>query len=329
MAKNKNSAVKEKIQSFRRSSIKIVFYLIILIIILIILNYFFRWSTHEEIPEELKQYSDIILAINPYIVYVYAALVFGFGYLITNTLSGIVYRYFIRITDYPTASTFRTLTKIVGVGVLLTIVASILNVNPATALTIGSFGGLVVGFATQTVLSHLIAGIFILITKPFTFGDVITISGQTGVVKEIRLMHLVLDSLDGSAEILIPCGNVISQVLLKRKPPMQVKPIKTLIVLETPPKNVKVGTVITLKGKLVEAESGKPIPNMTVKIFDEDIGRDELLAAGKTDENGVFVINWEAKKTDPFDNTVELYAKFEGTDDYRQSKSDVHIVEVV
>ncbi|MGC8911947.1 MAG: hypothetical protein ACP5K8_07720, partial [Nitrososphaeria archaeon] len=66
MVKNKNSVVKEKIQSFRRSSIIIVFYLIVLIIILMILNYFFRWSTPEEMPEELKQYSSIILAINPY-----------------------------------------------------------------------------------------------------------------------------------------------------------------------------------------------------------------------------------------------------------------------
>lgn len=329
MTKNKNSTVKEKILNFKHSSIKIVSYLTVLIVILVILNYFFRWSTYEDIPENLKQYSTIILFVNLYIPYIYAALVFGFGYLITNTLSGIIYRYFIRLTDHPTASTFRTLTKIVGIGVLLTVVASILNVNPATALTIGSFGGLVVGFATQTVLSHLIAGVFILITRPFTFGDVVTISGQTGVVKEIRLMHLVLDALDGSAEILIPCGNVISQVLLKRKPPMPIKPLKTLLVLEDPPKNVKAGTVITLKGKLFEAESGKPIPNMPIKILDEDIGRDDILATGSTDEKGIFNIKWEAKTTDLLDNIVELYAKFEGNDDYRQSKSNLYLVEVV
>lgn len=220
MSKGVNITVKKKVQGFKHGSLKIVLYLIVLIVILIALNYFFGWSTYEDIPENLKQYSTIILFVNPYIPYIHAALVFGFGYLITNSLSGTIYRYFIKLTDHPTASTFRTLTKIVGIGVLLTVVASILNVNPATALTIGSFGGLVVGFATQTVLSHLIAGIFILITRPFTFGDVVTISGQTGTVKEVRLMHLVLDSLDGSAEILIPCGTVISQILLKKKPPM-------------------------------------------------------------------------------------------------------------
>ncbi|MEM2507554.1 MAG: mechanosensitive ion channel family protein [Nitrososphaeria archaeon] len=329
MTNNKNRAVKEKIQNFKRSSIKIISYLIVLIIILIVLNYFFRWTTYEEIPENLKQYSTIILFVNPYIPYIHAALVFVFGYLITNSLSNLIYRYFIKLTDHPTASTFRTLTKIIGIGVLLTIVASILNVNPATALTIGSFGGLVVGFATQTVLSHLIAGIFILITRPFTFGDVVTISGQTGIVKEIRLMHLVLDSIDGSAEILIPCGNVISQVLLKKKPPMQIKPLKTLLILEEPPKSVKAGTTITLKGRLIEAESGKPIPNMVIKIFDKDVGKDDLLAIGHTNGDGFFNIEWEATKTDLLDNTVELFAKFEGNEDYRQSKSNLYVVEVV
>ncbi len=329
MSKGGNLTLKKKIQSLKHSSLKIVSYLIVLIVILVILNYFFGWSTYEDIPENLKQYSTVILFINPYISYIHAALVFGFGYLITNTLSGAIYRYFIKLTDHPTASTFRTLTKIVGIGVLLTVVASILNVNPATALTIGSFGGLVVGFATQTVLSHLIAGIFILITRPFTFGDVVTISGQTGIVKEMRLMHLVLESLDGSAEILIPCGTVISQILLKKKPPMQVKPLKTILILEEPPKSVKTGTIVTIKGKLVEAESGKPIPNVPIKIFGEDLGGDDLLATENTDEKGVFTIKWEAKTTDLLDNTVELYAKFEGNEDYRQSKSEVYVLEIV
>jgi len=325
----RNSIVKGKVQNFRSGTLKTVIYLIVLIAILAVLNYFFKWTTYEEIPEYLKQYSTIILFINQYIPYVHATLVFVFGYLITNAISGIVYSYFIRLTDHPTASTLKTLARIIGIGVLLTIIASILNVNPSAALTIGSFSGLVVGFATQTVLSHLVAGVFILITRPFTFGDIVTIAGQTGVVKEIKLVHLVLETLDGSYEVLIPCGTVISQVLLKKKPPMPMKPLKTVLQLEEPPKRVKAGTVITLKGRLVEAETGKPVSNAQIKIFDEDVGRDDLLATGTTDGNGVFSINWEAKTTDLLDNTVELYAKFDGDEEYRQSKSKIYVIEVI
>ena len=98
---------------------------------------------------------------------------------------------------------------------LLGLVGSMFNVSPAAALTMGSFGGMVIGFASQTVLTHVIAGVFLLITRPFSYGDVITIAGQTGRVKEIRLMHLVLDT--GEEEILIPSGTVITQIFKKKK----------------------------------------------------------------------------------------------------------------
>lgn len=45
-----------------------------------------------------------------------------------------------------------------------------------------------------------------------------------------------------------------------------------------------------------------------------------MLATENTDKNGVFTIKWEAKTTDLLGNTVKLYAKFEGNEDYRQSK---------
>ena len=93
--------------------------------------------------------------------------------------------------------------------------SSVFNVNPAAALTVGSFSGLVVGFATQTILSHLVAGVFLLLSRPFKHGDTITISGKTGVVKEITLMHLVLETEED--EILIPSGSVVMQTVQKNK----------------------------------------------------------------------------------------------------------------
>ncbi|HDN63092.1 MAG TPA: mechanosensitive ion channel, partial [Candidatus Bathyarchaeota archaeon] len=81
------------------------------------------------------------------------------------------------------------------------------------ALTIGSFGGLVVGFATQTILSHVVAGIFLLLFRPFKYGDLITVAGKTGVVKNITLMHLVLEDQDKENVILIPSGSVVTQII--------------------------------------------------------------------------------------------------------------------
>ncbi|MEM2935937.1 MAG: mechanosensitive ion channel [Candidatus Bathyarchaeia archaeon] len=322
------SGVREAMQSLRRGSLKTVFYLLVLAVSLSILNFVFGWESYEDIPPALQPFSGIILLVNPYLPYIQAILVFGLGYLIVNVISGMVYTYMRRVTDHPTAATIRTMTRISGFAVLLSMLASVFNVNPAAALTIGSFGGLVVGFATQTILSHVVAGVFLLISRPYTFGDTITVAGQTGVVKEIKLMHLVLEATDGTREILIPSGTVVAQIIQKMKPPAQLKPIKTSLTLDTLPSSVPAGSPIVFTGKLVEVDTGKPVAGATIKIFDSDFGRDDLLALGITESDGKFNIKWIVEKTDLRDNTAEIYAKFEGNDDYQSSESKQSVVEI-
>ncbi|MCS7119673.1 MAG: mechanosensitive ion channel [Nitrososphaerota archaeon] len=203
----------------RWQSVKTALYIILLGILLSVLNLVFGWTSKESMPAFLQPFSNVIIFVNPFLPYVQAVLILAIGYLAVNTVSGMVYTYMRRFTDHPTAATIRTITRISGFAVLLSTMASVFNLNTAAALTIGSFGGLVVGFATQTILTHVVAGIFLLISRPYTFGDVITVAGQTGIVKEVKIMHLVLESLDGATEILIPTGTVVTQIIQKKKPP--------------------------------------------------------------------------------------------------------------
>ncbi|PDM26573.1 hypothetical protein CP083_03140 [Candidatus Bathyarchaeota archaeon B24-2] len=180
---------------------------------LIILNFIFGWKTAEEIPPILQPYTGLIAIVQPYVVYIQAVLLLVFGYMAVRSASAMVYTYVRRIADHPTAASIRTITRVVGLAVLLSMLASVFNVNPSAALTIGSFGGLVVGFATQTILSHVVAGIFLLLFRPFKYGDLITVAGKTGVVKNITLMHLVLEDQDKENVILIPSGSVVTQII--------------------------------------------------------------------------------------------------------------------
>ena len=205
----------EKIQSIRRGSFKMIFYIVILVIALSLMNFIFGEAPFTGIPTFLQPYSDVLALLKPFLVYARAALVFIFGYLALNAISAIIYTYASRVADQPTAAAIKSLTKISGLAILVGLVGSIFNVSPAAALTMGSFGGMVVGFASQTIMSHVIAGVFLLITRPFTYGDTITVAGQTGTVKEIRLMHLVLDT--GQEEVLIPSGTVVTQILKRKK----------------------------------------------------------------------------------------------------------------
>ena len=317
---------KEKVQSLRRGSLKTLFYIAVLATLLFILNFVFGWESLDRIPAFLQSYSEIILFVQPFLIYVQAGLIFVFGYLVINAVSGLVYTYMRRISDHPTAAAVRSISRISGVAILVSLMASVFQVNAAAALTVGSFGGLVVGFATQTILSNVVAGVFLLVSRPFTYGDTVTVAGQTGVVKEIKLMHLVLEAED--KEILIPSGNVVTQIIQKKKPKKQAKPIETVVTLDTPQRSVAAGSPVVFRGKLVEATSGDPVRGATVEIMERDVGRDELLASGITEGDGSFGIEWTARKTDKWDNTAEIYAKFEGNKEYKESQSKQHAVRI-
>ncbi|MEM2930215.1 MAG: mechanosensitive ion channel [Thermoproteota archaeon] len=321
-------AAESRVKSLRAGWLKTILYIVILAISLSVLDLLFGWTSAENIPPYLQHLSGIILLVNPYVQYIQAILIFGLGYLVVSALSEVVYTYMRRFTDHPTAATVRTLTRISGLAVLLSLIASVFNANPAAALTVGSFGGLVVGFATQTILSNVVAGVFLLLSRPYTFGDTITVAGQTGVVKEIRLMHLVLESTDGTRDILIPSGTVVTQIIHKMKPPAQVKPIKTVLKLEAPPARVKAGSPLVFTGRLIEAETGKPIANANIRIMERDIDRDDLLASGVTGEDGGFSIEWKARKTDLLGDTAEVYAKFGGNEQYQRSESELFVIKI-
>jgi len=56
--------------------------------------------------------------------------------------------------------------------------------------------GVAVGFASQTSLSNIISGVFLIGEKPFQIGDTIEADGVTGVVENIGLISLTLRTFD-------------------------------------------------------------------------------------------------------------------------------------
>ncbi|MDD4224135.1 MAG: mechanosensitive ion channel family protein [Candidatus Cloacimonetes bacterium] len=56
--------------------------------------------------------------------------------------------------------------------------------------------GIAIGFASQTSVSNIISGIFLISEKPFVVGDVIEVSGVRGTVQSIDLLSLKLKTFD-------------------------------------------------------------------------------------------------------------------------------------
>jgi small-conductance mechanosensitive channel len=69
-------------------------------------------------------------------------------------------------------------------------------------LTFGGLGSLALGLAFQDLLRNVLAGIFLLIERPFRIGDWITVGDQSGAVQTIQLRTTALRTADGKLAIL-------------------------------------------------------------------------------------------------------------------------------
>ncbi|MDI6806924.1 MAG: mechanosensitive ion channel [Candidatus Aenigmarchaeota archaeon] len=159
----------------------------------------------------LQTYLKFLAEYKPYLT---AGELVVIGYLIVENIGWGLYKRF-EIVSKGTASIIRTITRVAGYGIILSSLTSVFNVNPAAALTIGSFSGLVIGFAFQNVLGNAIAGIFIVITRPFKIGDMVEIKGIKGRVHEIGVMRTTIDT--GEEYVLIPSSSVVAEIIKRRK----------------------------------------------------------------------------------------------------------------
>lgn len=64
-------------------------------------------------------------------------------------------------------------------------------------LVAGGILGIVIGFASQTVVSNLISGLFLMIEKPMKVGDGVNIGDVSGIIKDIKILSTTIRTYDG------------------------------------------------------------------------------------------------------------------------------------
>lgn len=72
-----------------------------------------------------------------------------------------------------------------------------LNLDISGILVAGGVIGVIIGFASQSIVSNLISGIFIIIERPVKIGDSIRIGDVSGVIEEIKILSTTLMTFDG------------------------------------------------------------------------------------------------------------------------------------
>lgn len=72
-----------------------------------------------------------------------------------------------------------------------------LNINLSGLLVAGGIAGLVIGFASQSVVSNLVSGLFLMLERPIKIGDTINVAGVGGTVEDIRILSTIVKTYDG------------------------------------------------------------------------------------------------------------------------------------
>lgn len=97
---------------------------------------------------------------------------------------------------------------IIGI-IIIILIMNFLNIQSSYLILITGIVVSAISFASMNAITNFIAGIWILIVRPFTIGDYITIDGTDGIVIEISLNYTRLKCIDETI-FLIPNINCIN-----------------------------------------------------------------------------------------------------------------------
>jgi len=189
-------------KAFRGALIRLVAYIALYVVVAGLLNDLISSVLPDlglTIPSNYAPYVNILVAL-------------AFGYLIVAGFSNVLY-WSLRVrVPHSTASAFRSMIRIVGLGALLASIAGGVA-GGAAGVALGGFLGLIIGTATQNVLGQAVAGLFLLISRPFKVGDRVTLTGEDGTVEDVSTLFTMIIRDDGT-KVLLPNNSIVSTKII-------------------------------------------------------------------------------------------------------------------
>ncbi|MEW6117452.1 MAG: mechanosensitive ion channel family protein [Nitrospirota bacterium] len=99
---------------------------------------------------------------------------------------------------------------IVLIGTLVALSVALPTFRPGDIVELLGIGSIAIGFAFRDILQNFLAGILLLITRPFYIGDQIVVSNNEGTVEDIQTRATFIRTYDGR-RIVIPNAELFTQ----------------------------------------------------------------------------------------------------------------------
>jgi small-conductance mechanosensitive channel len=139
-------------------------------------------------------------------------LIVVIGLAITRLIALLVQRVTRRRFSPQTMMLARKAILYTGTFIVLVMVLQQLGLQITALLGAAGIIGIAVGFASQTSMSNLISGIFLISEKPFAVGDVIKVGDTTGIVLSVDLLSVKVRKFDNQF-VRIPNQQILSTEL--------------------------------------------------------------------------------------------------------------------
>lgn len=90
--------------------------------------------------------------------------------------------------------------KVLYYGTLCVVFIStlpLIGLDPSGLLLAGGVAGIVLGFASQSIVGNLVSGFFLMVERPIKIGDQVEINNISGYVSDIRVISTLVRTYDG------------------------------------------------------------------------------------------------------------------------------------
>ncbi|HUX49495.1 MAG TPA: mechanosensitive ion channel family protein [Spirochaetia bacterium] len=141
-----------------------------------------------------------------------AAVILVIGFFVVQIIARLVHRITRKRLSPQNSMLIRRVIVYTGMTIIIVNVLQAFGFQLGALLGAAGIVGIAVGFASQTSMSNLISGLFLISEKPFSIGDVISVGSTTGIVESIDLLSIKIRRFDNQF-VRIPNEKIITSEL--------------------------------------------------------------------------------------------------------------------